>query len=193
MTVRSPTDGVVYYGRCVRGQWTTAKTVRAKLVPRGSVASEEVFMTIADPSSSAVRAAVPEKELHLLRPGLAGEATPTGYPNRKLKVKLGRFSTVLLAPGQFDARLRVEGDPRPVMPGMTCSVRLVAYESKSQISVPSSAVHKGSGKRARPHVYVKKGDGHVKRTVRPGRTHAGRTEIRKGLSPGDVVLLKKPA
>ncbi|MHC4561977.1 MAG: hypothetical protein ACYS8X_04295 [Planctomycetota bacterium] len=48
MIVRAPADGIVYYGRCVRGQWPTATAVDTKLQKGGRLGSLEVFMTIVD-------------------------------------------------------------------------------------------------------------------------------------------------
>ena len=192
MVVRAPMAGVVYYGRCVRGRWTTIKTVSAKLVRGGTVLPEEVFMTIVDAKALRVRATVPEKELHRLRKGLAGTAAPTGYPDRKLKVTLAATSTVPVSSGQFDAKLDIAGDPGPVTAGMTCKVRLVAYESADALTVPAKAVFAQPDDAARRFVYVRKDGKAEKRPVKVGRKHAGKTEILEGLAEGETVLLKAP-
>jgi HlyD family secretion protein len=192
MMVTAPTAGVVYYGRCVRGQWTTAKTVAAKLVRGGTLVPDEVFLTVVDPKALRVRAAAAEKDLHRLREGLKGTAAPAGYPDRKLKVTLAAISTVPISPGQFDAMLEVGGEAGPVMPGMTCKVRLVAYENAEAIALPASAVFTEPGEGAKRFVYVRKDGAARKRPVQVGRTHRGKTEILDGLDEGETVLLKAP-
>lgn len=192
MTVKAPIDGVVYYGRCAGGKWATAATVEPKLVPGGTLTADVVLMTVVDPGELLVRASVPEKELHHLRKGLSGAAVPTGYPERKLQVKLETFSTVPMPSGQFDVALSVAGKPGPVMPGMTCSVALLAYEKKGVIAVPASAVFGEPDKPDERFVYLKTPGRSQKRVVKVGRTHGDRTEILEGLQEGEVVLLERP-
>jgi len=191
MTVKAPMAGVVYYGRCVRGKWSAA-TVAPKLVPRGTLAAETVLMTVVDPKELLVRVTVPEKELHRLRKGLTGTATPTGFPDRKLKVRLASPPTVPLAAGGFDTALAVLDKPGPVRPGMTCRAALTAYERKDVVTVPASAVFAEPGKPAERFVYLKTPGKPQKRVVKVGRTLAGKTEILEGLRDGEVIFLAKP-
>ena len=189
MVVRAPHDGVVYYGQCVRGQWATAKAVAGKLVRGGAIAPDQVAMTVVDPARLGVRAAVAEKNLHHLRKGLAGEATPAGYPLKALKVELASLLAAPIAPGQFDAKLTAAGKPGPVMPGMTCKVKLVAYDKADALAVPAAAVLAEKDDPAKRYVHVAKGDGREKRPVKIGREHGGKIEIVEGLAEGETVLL----
>ena len=189
LTVRAPVDGVVYYGKCVRGQWDTK--VAAKLVRGGALLPNEVFMTVVAPSKLRVHVAAPEKDLHLLRKGLTGKATPAGYATRTLDVSLASLSLVPMA-GQFDVTLDIAGKSGPVTAGMKCKVKLIVYESKSALTLPSGAVFKDPDDAAQKVVYIKKGVKPVKRPVTVGRTHAGKTEIVEGLKAGETVLLKAP-
>jgi multidrug efflux pump subunit AcrA (membrane-fusion protein) len=76
------------------------------------------------------------------------------------------------------------------MPGMGCSVKLVVYENKKALTVPSKSIHEeGEGK----VVYVKTGKGHRKAIVKTGQTSDDKTEILKGIKAGDEVLLEKPS
>ena len=84
---------------------------------------------LVDPKAQVIRATVPEKDLHLLRPGLTGVAKPTGFPDREIKVRVAAVTAVPVAPGQFEAKLELDSPPGPVVPGMTCTVRL-ATEAK---------------------------------------------------------------
>jgi len=189
LTVRAPVAGVVYYGKCRRGQWDTK--VAAKLVRGGALSANEVFMTIVAPLKLRVHVAAPEKDLHLLRKGLTGKATPAGYSDHKLDVSLASLSLVPMA-GQFDVKLDIAGKSGPITAGMKCKVKLLVYENKSALTLPSGAVFKDPGDAAQKVVYVKKGAKPVKRPVTVGRTHAGKTEIVKGLKAGETVLLKAP-
>ena len=184
MTIKAPVSGVVYYGRCNRGKWSST-TVAARLVPKGKISPDEVFMTIVDPKSLFVRVSVSEKDFGLLAPGLTGQAAPTAYPQKTLAVKLDKFSTIPTASGQFDARLALPDGAGPVAAGMTCSITLKAYENLKAITVPASVVSKEGDKE---FVYVKQGDAKKKRPVVTGRSHAGKVEIVKGLTAGETVF-----
>ena len=192
MVVKAPIAGVVYYGRAVRGKWTPADTLAAKLSPGSTLSAETVLMTVVDPKALRIRAAAAEKDLHVLAKALPGHAVPTGYPNRKLPLQVASISTVPISPGQFDMQLDVTGKTEPIMPGMTCEVTLVAYENADAISVPAAAVHTDPGDPDQRLVYLKTPGKPQKRIVKVGRSHAGKTEILEGLQEGEVILLKAP-
>ncbi|MEQ8836702.1 MAG: hypothetical protein RID07_07850, partial [Lacipirellulaceae bacterium] len=42
MTLKAPTDGIVYYGACVNGRWGSVNSLKNKLVPYGSVSANSV-------------------------------------------------------------------------------------------------------------------------------------------------------
>jgi multidrug resistance efflux pump len=88
LTVKAPSDGIVYYGKCVRGQWTTAATVAPRLQRGGILMPEEVLITIVKPQSLFVRAVVEEKDLQHLRPGMIGKVAPATRPNARLTAKV---------------------------------------------------------------------------------------------------------
>ena len=46
MTVHAPADGLVYYGRPERGQWTSANAAAQKLHKGGIIPPDEVFITV---------------------------------------------------------------------------------------------------------------------------------------------------
>ena len=185
MTIKAPHDGVVYYGRCSKGKWSSA-SVASKLVPNGKLTADEIFMTIVDPKSLLVRVSVPEKDFGLLSAGLTGQAAPTAYPNKPLAVKLDKFSTIPTA-GQFDARLAMVDGSGGQAAGMTCKITLKVHENLKAITVPTGAVGQEAGK---PLVYILQAGAKVKRPVETGRTHAGKIEITKGLSAGDTIFQK---
>jgi len=186
MTIKTPVGGVAYYGRCSKGKWS-ATSVAAKLVPDGKLAANEVFMTIVDPKSLLVRISVAEKDFGLLAAGLAGCATPTAYADRKLPVKLDKFSTVPDAAGKFDATLALPQGCGGVVAGMTCKVKLLVHDNPRAITVPTGAIGDDAGKK---FVCVRKDGKRTKRPVKTGRTRNGKTEIVNGLSTGEIIFRK---
>jgi RND family efflux transporter MFP subunit len=195
-TVRAPADGVVYYGKCTRGEWTSASTVRAKLHPGGTLTTDEVFMTIVSPRPLLVHAAVEEKDLHLLRAPMKGRAVPTAYPGMRLPAEIVRVSNVPESAGSFQARVRIEAANGAdcLMPGMACTLKFTAFNKKDVLTVPAGAVFTDEDNDEGHYVYLasKKGKPE-KRPVRVGESSNGKTEVLGGLSEGDEVLTSKPS
>ena len=112
MTVKSPIDGIVYYGKCVRGKSSDSTSLAESLRRHGAIQPNQVVMTVVQPRPMFIRATAPEEQLHDLRPGLKGVATPAGYPELKLPATIDDVSDIPTAPGSFDARLTVVLEPQ---------------------------------------------------------------------------------
>jgi multidrug efflux pump subunit AcrA (membrane-fusion protein) len=190
LTVKSPADGVVYYGRCIRGQWVTASDTEKKLVRGGSIQPDEVFITVVEPAMLFVRAAVDEKELSRVTPGAVAKVTPTALPDARLPAKVKEVLSAPRAAGVFDAKVELEGSrPAGVTAGMTCAVKLVDYRKAGALTVPVAAVTREDDE---AYVYVDGQDKPQKRAVKTGHTSGERVEILEGLHEGDVIRLTKP-
>jgi multidrug efflux pump subunit AcrA (membrane-fusion protein) len=193
-TVRAPADGLVYHGKCLRGQWTTAAAVSARLQRGGMINAEEVIMTIVAPRPVFVRATVEEKDLHLLKVNLKGRAIPAGYPDVKLPCCIAGILPVPITQGNFDARVVLEVNPAPLLgPGMTCNVKFVPYRKTDALTVPASAVFEDDSAEEAHYVYLHvPGAKPLKRLVKVGKTAGDRTEILDGLREGDMIRTSKP-
>lgn len=196
MMVRAPADGIVYYGRCVRGQWGTTAAEEAKLKPGGMIQPAEVFMTVVSQRPVFVRADVEEKHLHLLREGLKGKIVLAGFPDRKIPARLLNVSYVPQTAGHFDARIALESSKETphLMPGMACNVKLTVYHKKDALTVPASAVFTDDGDEDVHYVYLPGGKGSkaVKRTVKIGKRTDKKMEILSGLKEGEEILAENP-
>jgi HlyD family secretion protein len=184
-------DGVVYYGACEGGKWTTGAAMAKKLVPGGKLAPNEVLFTIVNPEKLALRAVVQESDLALLKPGLEGQAAPLAAPDQKLPVKLEEISRVPLPAGGFEARLSVRTDPKgQIMPGMNCKVSLGDPPKPEALRAPKEAVFTEGGA---SHVFVfKDGGPPEKRPVQTGAADDKTIELLQGVSDGEKILLKRP-
>jgi multidrug resistance efflux pump len=194
MALRAPCDGIVYYGRCVRGQWTPASTLAAKLQRGGSLQADEVFITIVQPRPIFVRAAVEEKELENVRAGMNAKVIPVSFPETKLAGKVAQVGAIPLAPGSFEAKVTLDpGKDLPgLMPGMDCSVKIVTYAKADAVTVPSAAVFAEEMDEDKHFVYVPGKNGkNEKRSVTIGKKTGTKTEILTGLQPGDEIVLEK--
>ncbi|HLN33223.1 MAG TPA: HlyD family efflux transporter periplasmic adaptor subunit [Gemmataceae bacterium] len=192
LTVHSPADGIVYYGKATQGQWSTSSAA-TKLQHGGSVSPEEVFMTVVQTRPLSVRAVVEEKDLHLLQPGLKGKVVVAGYPDVKLSGQVAQVSSIPQTPGNFEARVNVEpgDDAKAIMPGMACSVKVLAYQKKNVLVVPDSAVLSDDDDGHYVLLPVKGGKPEH-RTVKIGKRWGGKTEILEGLNEGDEISCTKP-
>jgi len=190
LSVAAPADGLVYYGKTIRGQWSGGTTLN----PGGMVQSGEVFMTVVSQSTLFVRAEVDEKDLRGLKAGLTGKASAPAFPETPLAVKVTRVAAAPLG-GKYEIRLELTDAPADlgVVPGMSCSVRLVTALRKDALSLPSSAVFSDDSEELSNFIYLpSKTDMLVKRKVKVGRTFGDRMEILEGVKLGDEVLANKP-
>jgi multidrug resistance efflux pump len=195
MTVKSPADGVVYYGKCLHGKWTTAGSVAEKLQRGGVLMPDEVFMTIVKPRPMFVRATIEEKDLHQIRPGLKGKIVPVPYPERKLSAGVKSVSAIPVTPGTFEARIPLETakDPDALVPGMACTIKFVPYSKEEALTVPADAVFTEDLDDDKHYVFLAvKGGKPEKRPVTIGKKTDKKTEILQGLREGDEILLEKP-
>jgi HlyD family secretion protein len=193
MIVKSPADGIVYYGRCVRGKWLDKTKADGMLKQGGTLLAKQTFITIVAREPLQVRVDLPEADLSKVKKGLAGTATPTGFSELKVPVKVNSVSYIPLSAGVFDCVLSIDGKTKigPLMPGMTCKVKLNVYDKNDALTVPPAAVHRDDANKSYVYLVPKKGE-HVKRNVVVGKRTDKTVEILKGLKAGDEVLVGKP-
>jgi len=194
LTVRSPTEGVVYYGKSTRGKFSETQPLADALRPAGTVQLNQVLMTVVQPQVMTIRASIPEDQLHRLRPGLSGVATPSGFPELKLPAVLSQWSEIPIGPGSFDATLNVNLDKnvKAIVPGMACKVKLTAYAKRDALVLPAGAVLTDEMDDHR-YVYLLGNDGKSsKRGITVGEKTDKLVEIVKGLAEGDQVLQEAP-
>jgi HlyD family secretion protein len=191
LTPRSPMDGIVYYGACESGKWTTGAGLAKRLIPSGKLQANETVMTIVNPDKLRLRAVVAEGDLGNYSAGLKGEASPISFPQQKLSVKLDELGMVPLPGGGFDAMLSLVREKNTkLLPGMNCKVSFANVEKHVNIAIPKQAVF---SEPTQKFVFVQKGDGSSeKRTVKTGESDEAMIEITDGIAAGEKVLLKRP-
>lgn len=196
MKIQAPKSGVVYYGAYRLGQWGTAATVAARLVPGGALQSREILMTIIDPKSLEIRANVPENELHQLEAGLRGVATPIAFPAERIAATLADVPKYPDVTGKYPVRLTIDADRLAKLakcpaPGMTCKVNLLVYKADA-LTVPAKAVFNDAAADSADYVFIEADGKPQKREIKTGHRGNDRVEITDGLKAGDTVLLERP-
>jgi len=195
MTVPSPQDGIVYYGRFNRGKWLDAPGLLEELKPGNAVQTPKAVLTVVEARPLWVRADVAEKDLSLVRAGVGGKAAAASLPGLSLSARVERVSAAPVAPGIFDARIAVElpEEAQSLLPGMECSLKLVGHLNREALTVPPAAVFADEGSDEKPYVY-RLGDGGKpeKRSVKLGQKTEAKVEILEGLAEGDEALTKRP-
>jgi multidrug resistance efflux pump len=194
MLVKSPADGVVYYGRCTRGQWTTASSVEQQF-SMGMAPPNQVLLTVVNPVQLSVRAMVEEKERQFIKPNLQGKGTVTAFPDKKFKALIDSVGVAPVSGGSFEVKLILpkSADVEGLMPGMSCSVKLTAYQKDDAVTAPVTAVFAEESDEDQRYVYVAVKDGAPrKQPVKVGKTSGAKIEILEGVSAGDEILLDKP-
>jgi HlyD family secretion protein len=193
MTVKSPIDGIVYYGKITRGRTSDSGALAEALRPRGGIQPNQVVMTVVQPRPMCIRATFGEGDLHDMRPNVTGMATPPAYPDLRLPVTLDDTSDIPISPGTFEAKLNVElkGGTKLLMPGMSCKVKLTPYLNKEALTVPPSCIVTDELDDQKQTVEVLEKDGTTKtRQVTVGRKTDKQVEILKGLSEGEQVVIE---
>ncbi|MGE5097182.1 MAG: efflux RND transporter periplasmic adaptor subunit [Betaproteobacteria bacterium] len=135
-----------------------------------------------------VNAEVPEAFAAQVRPGAQVEARASAFPGMTFK---GRVSAILpevnAATRTLKARIEVANPGGKLVPGMFATVSLTPSSRGEAVLVPSEAVIQTG---TRNVVMLARGDGRfVPVDVEVGTEANGQTEIRKGLEPGQKVVL----
>lgn len=192
LNIVAPCDGIVYYGKATKGQWNSS-SVESKLQPKGSLSSEEVFMTIIKSNKLMVRGTIEEKDRPVVNVGSTVKVTPTMLPDQRLS---GTLSSLSAAPigGSFEFRCQLSETAEGVQPGMTCSVKIKGYVRENALTLPGGAVSFDEGEDSFVVFTPAEANGKpAKVKVKIGKRSGDKVEILSGVSEGQAVLKEKPA
>ena len=193
MLVKAPIDGVVYYGRPVRGKWSA---MSSETLRRGAtIMPNEVFMTVVQTRPLTIRTTVPESQSQRVRAGLPAVVQPVGFAGLKLSAIVERLAAIPLGSSGFDCRLTVarDGLSSAIVPGMNCEMKMIPYKKSDALTVPPKAVFTEEFDPAKQYVYLQGKNGKPqKRVVTLGERNDKQIEVLEGLAEGDEILLEKP-
>jgi RND family efflux transporter MFP subunit len=164
----------------------------------GGFNSGTEVLTIADLNSMIINAQVNQADVPRVRAGQSVEIAVEAVAGLTVDGVVERISpqaTIKNNIKGFAARVALKNmDPR-VRPGMTANVKIPVASAENVTAVPLAAVftekNPDSGQMER-FVYVQKGEGPEKRTVKVGVSDFFYAEVQEGLSMGEIVLLEIP-
>jgi multidrug resistance efflux pump len=194
MQITAPQAGIVYYGRAVKGKWTGSVEAAAVLRAGGKLPANDVFMTVVSPEALLVRAVVAEKNLAMLKPGVAAKVTPTVKPEAKLPAIVASVSSIPVAIGGIDATVsfKLSGAAAGLLPGMTCKVEVAEASKPNVLTAPSGAVFDDPADPTKQYVLIVGKDGaKTRRPVKVGKRTDAKVELIEGVAEGDVIATKE--
>lgn len=195
MTMKSPLDGLLYWGSFDRGKWTGKKMLEGKLRKGGTLKSGEPIITISPMTKVRARMDLPEELLHELKQDTKGKLEFNTMQSEFLSATVVEISTAPISAGFYDVELEItfpEGFSIPAT-GTACSFTFISYENKSALTLPEEAVFEEDFDHEKKFVYeLNDKNKFRKRYVEVGRKSGGRVEILRGLKAKSKITLKKP-
>jgi RND family efflux transporter MFP subunit len=195
MEIKSPADGIVFYGQAVNGRWSDTSGLITKYKPKNNVSPNSVLMTIVETRPLYVLSSIDEGK----RPDVAdGQKVKVSLPAEDAERVAGEVSSISPLPvsaGKFEVKFDLTQSEIPdwIVPGMSCKVQLITYDKKDAIVVPKTAVHDDEDDADKKYVWLINPDDEdakpERRDVKLGKRKGTDVEIIKGLEKGDVISL----
>jgi len=147
----------------------------------------EIFR-IVNPSSLYIKAFVLESEIGKLRKGMGVRVRFLAFPHKFFK---GRITSIApeLDPEKKTGTVYIKLDRYNSLlkPGMSCDVQVEYKILKNVVKVPRSAIIVRSG---RPLVFVVKDNVALWRYIELGAQNQEEAEVKKGVMPGELVVVE---
>lgn len=195
MEVKSPADGVVFYGQCVNGRWSDTPSLINRYKPHNNVSANSILMTIVESRPLWVISTVEEGK----RPEVAdGQKVKIALPaegSDRLNGEVKSISPIPVSPGKFEINFDVQQDQIPdwVIAGMNCKVQITTYDKADALVIPKKAVHDDKDDPDQHYVWLVDADDPEakpeRRNVKIGKRKDDEVEVLKGLKKGNVISL----
>ncbi len=182
--VLAPGDGTVLTVPVVEGQVAIAAA---------SVNSGTTLMSIANLSKLIVETHVNQVDVSKLAVKQEVKLMAEALKDVEMKAELAFIAPVATIRNGikgFTVRATIERPTARMRPGMTVQMTIPIAHAGDVVSVPVSAVFKGSGNSR--VVYVRKGMKTEKRPVKIGVSNTENAQILQGLTVGEEILLTEP-
>jgi cobalt-zinc-cadmium efflux system membrane fusion protein len=166
------------------------RVIDRKVTPGSFFEALQPLLTLADIGTVWVFARAYEKDLALVREGVAVTLRAEAYPQEAFRGRVD-FVDSVIDPATRTVRVRatVRNPEEKLRPGMFVKAHVdvpQSYEGETVLAVPQSALQTLEG---RTTLFVQQGEGVFgRRVVETGHTFEGFTEVYKGIAAGDVVV-----
>lgn len=186
LELRAPNDGVLV----LAPDWTGEKPKLGSTLWAG-----EEFASLPDTSSLELELALPQIEAQGVRAGIAVDIHPLGAPHATVRSELTWVATAAQVRSRQNPvkyQLMKASVPHDAavagrwVPGQAFRAVLHLRGAGAGISIPNVALRTRSGE---SFVFVRDGAAFAKRVVELGARGQARSEVVKGLSDGDAVVL----
>ncbi|MEX0612147.1 MAG: HlyD family efflux transporter periplasmic adaptor subunit [Pirellulales bacterium] len=195
MEIKSPADGIVFYGENVNGRWSDTQTLINKYKPHGNVSPSSIVMTIVETRPVSVTSTLEEAKRPDVKDGQKAKIALPAEDSDRVGGEVTSISPIPVSPGKFEINFEVEQDQIPdwTVPGMSCKVQITTYNKKNALVLPKAAIHDDEDNEDQKYVWlVDPEDEEAKperRNVKLGKRKGDEVEVIKGLKKGDVVSL----
>jgi multidrug resistance efflux pump len=197
-TLVAPIDGLIVYATSIDssnggrgGGDAQPPQVGTELRPN------ELVILLPDTTRMVANLKVSEALSGRIRPGQRVTVFSDAMPNQPIAGEVTGVSVLAAAGGwrdpnrrEYTVKAALETDPAlGLKPAMRCKAEILLGRVEDAVNVPVQAIFR-QGPVA--FIYVEAGSGFEQRQVEIGRASELQVEIRSGVAPGDMVLLREP-
>ncbi len=187
MTIHAPIQGMVVLANVVLNN-------EMRQVREGDqIFAGQPFVSIVDPRSMVLKAAVNQVDAERLRLGMKASVTLDAYPEFHGTATLQGIGAMAVTStfranyvGSIPVRLKIDGSDPRLIPDLTGSAEVVEAVERNTNVAPREAIFAGADG---PYVYVKTDEGWQRRKVELGLSSSVDVAVRSGVRKGDVVAL----
>ncbi len=192
MELTAPADGVLYHGTFKRGAWSNDSGSKMRQIKADDkLGNDVVVMTVLDPGRLQLRCDLTEAQQPLVKPGMQVHVTSDALPGKKFTATVQSVSDFPVESENYDCVLTLGTKLEGLRPGMNCNGKIVVYEQKAAVMVPTASVFTDND--GISHYVYKWSNGIATRhEIVAGRDHDSKTEILEGLMANDEILEAKP-
>jgi multidrug efflux pump subunit AcrA (membrane-fusion protein) len=199
MEIKSPADGIVFYGQSVAGRWSDTATLINKYKPHQNVTPGSILMTIVEPRPVFVTSTLDEAKRPDVSDGQNAKLVLPAEGADRIGAEVKSISTIPVSPGKFAINFEFAQEDVPdwIVPGMSCKVQIRTYDKKDAVVIPKAAIRDDEDNEEQKYVWLVDPDDDEarpqRRNVKLGKTKGADVEIIKGLKEGDVISLDDEA
>jgi len=155
----------------------------------GNVCTNSHYITLQSVDSLLISMSVSENELDTISLGQEARITIDSLDNKEYVgyvTNIGNSGTYSSSESTFPVTVEFENDGN-VLIGMSAKSAIVLEKAEEAITVANDAINEENGNK---YVTVKKSDGTTENvTIETGITNGAYTEVKSGLSEGDIVII----